>query len=96
MSDERGPGDKVLLQKITALEERVAHAEMGRDNALAMAEEARARSRLLRGSAGRRISSLLDLVNKLCQEAPGSRDWAQARVRDILGHAQGAEERVDR
>jgi hypothetical protein len=84
-----------LLQKITALEERVAHAELGRDNALAMAEEARARSRLLRGSAGRRIAALLDLVNKLCQEAPGSRDWAQARVQDILGHAQGAEKQVE-
>lgn len=78
-----------------ALEERCAHAELARDNALAMCQEAQDRSRQARASAGRRISELLELVNRLCQEAPGSRDWAGARVRDILGHAQGAEKRVE-
>jgi hypothetical protein len=86
----------VLERRITALQERVAHAELGRDNACAQRDEAQARSKAARESAGRRIGELLGLIDKLCQESPETRDWARGRVRDILGHAQGAEKRVAR
>lgn len=77
---------------VVALEERVAHAELARekaelarDNALTMCDEAKAKSKTLRASAGRRIAELLDHVFRLEQEAPeGVRAWSRERVRTIL------------
>lgn len=77
-------GDKV--DEVMNLQERVAFAEAARDNAQAMAEEARARSRVTRASAGRRISELLGLVKKLGQEvSEPTRTWSALRVSQILG-----------
>ncbi len=77
-------GEKV--DEVRILEERVAFAELARDNAQAMAEEARARSRVTRASAGRRISELLGLVKKLGQEvSEPTRSWSDVRVSQILG-----------
>lgn len=77
-------GEKV--DEVMNLQERVSFAEAARDNAQAMAEEARARSRVTRASAGRRISELLGLVKKLGQEVSEStRTWSAARVSQILG-----------
>lgn len=78
-----------------ALEERVAHAELARDNACAQRDEVLARSKASRASAGRRIGELMDLIDRLCQEVPEStRDWARGRVAEILDRAPGTEERV--
>jgi hypothetical protein len=80
---------------VTALEEKCAYLELARDNALAQCDEAQARSKALRQSAGRRISELLDLVGRLCQEVPDpTRDWARGRVAEILHRAPGSEKRV--
>lgn len=87
--------DKAVSQATLELQERVAHAELARDNALAMRDEARARSKQARESAGRRISELLDLITRLCQETPEStRDWAHVRVAEILDRAPSTEKRV--
>jgi hypothetical protein len=78
--------DICLHCRLQELEERVSFAEVARDNAVAMAEEARTRSRVTRGSAGRRISELLGLVKKLGQEvSEPTRAWSAARVSQILG-----------
>ena len=75
-----------MSDAIKNLEERVCFAEASRDNALAMAEEARARSKMTRASAGRRIAELLDLIRKLGQEvSEETRTWSNVRVSQILG-----------
>lgn len=79
----------------TELEERVARAELGRDNACAQHDEAQARSKRARESAGRRIGELLVLVDRLVQEVPDDsrqsiRAWTNTRLAEILGHAKGS------
>ena len=94
-SDHDDVADECPGCRIVALEERLAHMEVARDNVSAQLDQSRERVRRLKSSAGSRISQLVDLVERLCQETPEStRDWARGRMAEILDRADGAEKRV--
>lgn len=74
-----------LEDRLKVLEERVAHAENGRDNALAMRDEAQERARLSNQSAGRRIDKLKKLVAVLAEPlSEETKKQTAATVDEIL------------
>lgn len=76
---------KTPEQKIIELEEKLAYAELARDNAIALREEVQARAKNQRKNIGRMISEMRELVKTLCQEVDEpTKQWAKARVNDIL------------
>ncbi len=56
-------------ERVTALEERVAHAEVARDNALVMRDEVMALKQRAGESAGRRIEALIKLARHYAHQA---------------------------
>lgn len=74
-----------LEQKIITLEEKLAYAELARDNAITLREEVQARAKAQRKNVGRMISEMRELVKVLCQEVDEpTRRWADARMGEIL------------
>ena len=77
-------GDRSRLQqRITQLEERVAHAEMARDNAIVMRDEVQARAKIAGQSAGARIAKFMALVRSLATSNSRS-DEVEAAMKEIL------------
>lgn len=81
------------ITKIRELEERVAHAEIARDNALAMRDEAQRMKKQAGESAGRRIEALIALARTYAsaaslgtQEDTGAAmmEDFEAKIRNIL------------
>lgn len=67
------------------LEERVAFAELARDNACTQRDELQDRSKLARASAGRRVGALVDLIRRLCAQVPeDTKARATVRLAEIL------------
>lgn len=78
-----------LEQKVVTLEEKLAYAELARDNAIALREEVQARAKEQRKNIGRMISEMRELVKVLCQEVDEpTRRWADDRMNEIL-HKKG-------
>ena len=74
-----------LEQKIIQLEEKLAYAEMARDNAVASREEIHQRAKNQRKNIGRMINEMRELVKVVCQEVDAStRRWADGRIDEIL------------
>lgn len=59
-----------MSNETTALQERIAFAEMARDNVIAQLDELRGRVAMLRAAHGERTSALVDLVQSLIQQLP--------------------------
>lgn len=78
------------VDRIVELEERLAYAEVARDNALAMRDEAQERLKEHRKNAGRMIGALREIVLFLMKEArPESAKLAEERMRLVLDAKRG-------
>ena len=93
---------RTMEEQIVWLQERVAHAELARDNALAMRDEAKAQAKEKGARAGEEIARLKEenfalrceiaslRVDVLAEKARGTRDVFAARMQNIdivLAHA---------
>jgi chromosome segregation ATPase len=61
---------EIAKEEIRVLQERVAHAELGRDNVIAQKDEIQARAKTKVAHAGRIISELLGLLKPLYAAHP--------------------------
>jgi chromosome segregation ATPase len=71
---------ELAKEEIRALRERVAHAELGRDNVSAQKEEIQARAKLKVSHAGRIIADLLGLLKPMYASNPE----LEARVKTVI------------
>jgi hypothetical protein len=84
---------KTPEQKIIELEEKLAYAELARDNAIALREEVQARAKNQRKNIGRMISEMRELVKTLCQEVDEpARRWANGRMNEILNKPKDSDD----
>lgn len=82
-----------LEQKVVQLEEKLAYAELARDNALASREEIHQRAKNQRKNVGRMLNEMRELVKVLCQEVGEStRLWADGRLDAILDKKEAADD----
>jgi hypothetical protein len=72
---------EALALRITVLEERVAFAELARDNALAMRDEVQERAKVKVGKAGKVIAELIRMI--MSEFDPTTEQRAQ--ISEILG-----------
>ncbi len=76
---------KQQYEKVVSLEERLAYAEIARDNALAMRDEALERLKDLRKNSGRVVSGLREVILYLAKHAPKeTADTALNQMQAIL------------
>lgn len=76
---------KQQYEKVVSLEERLAYAEIARDNALAMRDEAQERLKEQRKNSGRMVSGLREVILFLAKHAPKEdADTALAQMQAIL------------
>lgn len=83
--------DVDLKKEITALQERVAFAELSRDNAIAQRDAVTARAKVKAQSAGRRITKLIALVEKTAEQQAMRDDSWKEEIAEILGEVDQAE-----
>jgi hypothetical protein len=82
-----------LEQKIIELEEKLAYAELARDNAITLREEVQVRAKNQRKNIGRMISEMRELVKTLCQEVDEpTRRWANGRMNEILNKPKDSDD----
>jgi hypothetical protein len=76
---------KQQYEKVVSLEERLAYAEIARDNALAMRDEAQERLKDHRKNSGRVVSGLREVILYLAKHAPKeTADTALNQMQAIL------------
>ena len=71
---------ELTKEEIRVLQERVAHAELGRDNVVAQKEEIQARAKMKVAHAGRIIADLLGLLRPLYTHYPELEEQVKAVI----------------